>query len=56
MTAYNHVVVDIDSGIYSSLSKSILGVSDVVIIPVTHNTYRGVIKIQMGQTNFFSLR
>ena len=39
MTAYNHVVVDIDSGIYSSLSKSILGISDVVIIPVTHNTY-----------------
>ena len=39
MTAYNHVVIDIDTGIYSTISKSVLGISDVVIIPVTHNTH-----------------
>lgn len=37
MTVYNHVIIDIDSGISSDISKLVIGISDVVIIPVTHN-------------------
>jgi cellulose biosynthesis protein BcsQ len=37
MVVYNHIVIDVDSGLKSPVSKLALRISDMVIIPVTHN-------------------
>jgi hypothetical protein len=37
MTVYNHIVIDVDAGITSDFSKLAVSISDILIIPVTHN-------------------
>lgn len=37
MTIYNHIVIDVDAGITSDVSKLAMSISDILIIPVTHN-------------------